>query len=254
MLDAYIPEDLLSPEAEDKLLAQLTDLLLQPEGIDTTNQAARALAWVSCTVPPSTLVARQQQSLARAGAMFLAAHRCPNWCPTCRWVVTASRPVRLPVLRTEARGTRTASREERSRSARIRGPSRSRRNDARRPPRLRRALGRQQRWVSPKLAGRIRARSGRLGLVNDPALIRAGPAVHADVVGPLLARAVPRLRYAAGRLGSGSDVLGFDDEMSRDHDWGCRLTLLVDGRDRDRVSQISGLLEPELPKSYRGSR
>jgi hypothetical protein len=47
-------------------------------------------------------------------------------------------------------------------------------------------------------------------------------AFHADVVAPLLARAAPRLRYAAGRLGSGSDVLGLDDAMSRDHDWGCR--------------------------------
>ena len=44
---------------------------------------------------------------------------------------------------------------------------------------------------------------------------------HADVVGPLLAESMPRLRYAAGRLGSGSDVLGLDDAMSRDHDWGC---------------------------------
>ena len=41
MLDAYIPEGALSPEAEDKLLAQLTDLLLQHEGVDPTNQAAR---------------------------------------------------------------------------------------------------------------------------------------------------------------------------------------------------------------------
>jgi hypothetical protein len=47
-------------------------------------------------------------------------------------------------------------------------------------------------------------------------------AFHREVVGPLLARALPRLRYAAARLGSGSDVLGLDDTMSRDHDWGCR--------------------------------
>jgi hypothetical protein len=73
-----------------------------------------------------------------------------------------------------------------------------------------------------------------------------------DVVGPLLARAMPGLRYAAGRLGSGSDVLGFDDEMSRDHDWGCRLTLLVDGPDRAAVPPVSELLERELPESYRG--
>ena len=90
--------------------------------------------------------------------------------------------------------------------------------------------------------------------VTDPALSGRELArlFHADVVGPLLARAMPGLRYAAGRLGSGSDVLGFDDEMSRDHDWGCRLTLLVDECDRDAVPQVSELLERELPESYRG--
>ena len=75
---------------------------------------------------------------------------------------------------------------------------------------------------------------------------------HADVVAPLLARSMPGLRYAAGRLGSGSDVLGFDDEMSRDHDWGCRLTLLVGERDRDAVPAIRGLLDEKLPESYQG--
>ena len=60
-----------------------------------------------------------------------------------------------------------------------------------------------------------------------------------DVVEPLLSRALPGLRYAAARLGSGSDVLGLDDAMSRDHDWGCRLTLLVDEDARDQVPRIS---------------
>jgi len=40
MLDAYIPEGALPPEAEDKLLARLTGLLLQHEGVDPANQAA----------------------------------------------------------------------------------------------------------------------------------------------------------------------------------------------------------------------
>src|SRR6516162_9588596 len=86
------------------------------------------------------------------------------------------------------------------------------------------------------------------GLVNDRAMPGGELArgFHADVVGPLLARAMPGLRYAAGRLGSGSDVLGFDDAMSRDHDWGCRLTLLVDEPDRAAVPQVRRLLEREL--------
>jgi hypothetical protein len=71
-----------------------------------------------------------------------------------------------------------------------------------------------------------------------------------DVVEPLLSQAVPGLGYAAARLGSGSDVLGLDDEMSRDHDWGCRLTLLVDEDARDEVPRISRMLEEELPERF----
>jgi len=92
------------------------------------------------------------------------------------------------------------------------------------------------------------------GAVNDRVMSggELSRQFHADVVAPLLAEAMPRLGYAAGRLGTGSDVLGFDDAMSRDHDWGCRLTLLVDEPDRDAVPQIIGLLERGLPESYRG--
>ena len=71
-----------------------------------------------------------------------------------------------------------------------------------------------------------------------------------DVVEPLLSRARPGLGYAAARLGSGSDVLGLDDAMSRDHDWGCRLTLLVDEDAREQVPQISQLLEAALPERF----
>lgn len=70
------------------------------------------------------------------------------------------------------------------------------------------------------------------------------------VVAPLLDRAVPGLAYAAARLGSGSDVLGLDDAMSRDHDWGCRLTLLVDSGARDQVPRIRRALDGGLPERF----
>jgi hypothetical protein len=75
---------------------------------------------------------------------------------------------------------------------------------------------------------------------------------YAEAVAPVLAREFPRLRYAAARLGSGSDVLGLDDAMSRDHDWGCRLTLLVDSADASAVPLVRDQLERSLPARWRG--
>jgi len=46
MLDAYIPEGALSPDAERGLVARITDLLLEHEGVDPGNKRARPLAWV----------------------------------------------------------------------------------------------------------------------------------------------------------------------------------------------------------------
>ena len=64
MLEACIPDGTPPPEALGKLLARLTDFLLQHEGVDPANQAARALAGVLRTARRCTSVARQQQSLA----------------------------------------------------------------------------------------------------------------------------------------------------------------------------------------------
>lgn len=77
-------------------------------------------------------------------------------------------------------------------------------------------------------------------------------AFYTTLVRPLVARELPGLRYAAGRLGSGSDVLGLDDEMSRDHDWGCRLTLLVDSADRAVLPRLDALFAERLPDSFDG--
>lgn len=74
-------------------------------------------------------------------------------------------------------------------------------------------------------------------------------AYWSDVVRPILDRELPDVPRAAGRLGSGSDVLGLDDDTSRDHDWGLRLTLLVPSA---HVSDVDQVLAESLPASYRG--
>ncbi|WP_422114610.1 DUF4037 domain-containing protein [Brachybacterium sp. UNK5269] len=83
-------------------------------------------------------------------------------------------------------------------------------------------------------------------LPSGTALARA---YYEEVIGPLLGRQLPHPDHAAARLGSGSDVLGYDDAQSRDHDWGLRLTLLVED---GRAAEVEALLERELPEEWQG--
>ena len=46
-----------------------------------------------------------------------------------------------------------------------------------------------------------------------------------EVVAPWLAHAFPGLPHAAALIGYGSELLGFDDAMSQDHNWGPRVWL-----------------------------
>jgi phenylpyruvate tautomerase PptA (4-oxalocrotonate tautomerase family) len=62
MLDAHIPQGALTAEAEDRLLARLTDLLIVNEGADPTNPAVRSIAWLFVHRPESVYVAGERAS------------------------------------------------------------------------------------------------------------------------------------------------------------------------------------------------
>lgn len=70
---------------------------------------------------------------------------------------------------------------------------------------------------------------------------------------PLLQRHFPHLvgSVAAGLIASGSEVAGFDDEISRDHNWGPRFLLFMSAEDLQRHGPaVQALLDQELPREY----
>jgi hypothetical protein len=75
---------------------------------------------------------------------------------------------------------------------------------------------------------------------------------YGDVVYPILAEAFPTLRYAAGLIGTGSEVLGFDTEMSTDHSWGPNVHLFLQDEDAEVADSIYEVLNQRVPTTFLG--
>lgn len=70
-------------------------------------------------------------------------------------------------------------------------------------------------------------------------------AFHREVLEPL----VGDVPHAACLLGEGSEVLGFDTQRSRDHEWGPRAQVLVAAAD---VEEVAARIDGGLPDTFRG--
>ena len=73
---------------------------------------------------------------------------------------------------------------------------------------------------------------------------------HDEVVRPAVESRLPGLAYAAALLGRGSEVLGLDDEMSTDHDWGPRLLVFLG--EEDHQAGAGEILRAALPSTFAG--
>ena len=92
------------------------------------------------------------------------------------------------------------------------------------------------------------------GLMSEfiPGLIICGD-FYREAVRPILDDAFPGLAHSAALIGSGSEVLGFDDAMSTDHHWGPRVQLFVSEDDHLLAADaIHTTLAARLPYTFRG--
>ena len=72
-------------------------------------------------------------------------------------------------------------------------------------------------------------------------------------VKPILSNAFPRVPHSAALIGWGSEVLGFDTAISRDHHWGPRVLLFLSEKDSPKLrDKISAVLSAELPYEFMG--
>ncbi len=76
---------------------------------------------------------------------------------------------------------------------------------------------------------------------------------YREAVKPIFDEDFPNLHYSAALIGGGSEVLGFDTEMSTDHDWGTRLMLFLEEEDfAERRDEINETLSRKMPYEFRG--
>ena len=76
---------------------------------------------------------------------------------------------------------------------------------------------------------------------------------YTEVVMPILESEFTNLKYSAGLIGSGSEVLGYDTQQSTDHHWGSRMLLFLSesdyGKNKDKLWTV---LSERLPYNFRG--
>ncbi|GGD53954.1 hypothetical protein GCM10010911_09340 [Paenibacillus nasutitermitis] len=69
---------------------------------------------------------------------------------------------------------------------------------------------------------------------------------YAEMVEPIM-KSFPNTEYSAALIGPGSEVLGYDTDMSRDHDFSPRVFLFLEETDTVLTGQIQARLAQQAP-------
>jgi hypothetical protein len=76
---------------------------------------------------------------------------------------------------------------------------------------------------------------------------------YKDIIEPAIRKEFPALKYAAALIGPGSEVLGFDTDVSTDHDWRPRVFVFVPNNNFESLNdRLSKIIAEAIPDSYRG--
>jgi len=83
--------------------------------------------------------------------------------------------------------------------------------------------------------------------------LELGEQFFTEAAKPIIDTYFPGLRYSAAMLGWSSEVLGYDDVESMDHNWGPRFQLFLSSHDYEKYqSLLSETLSHHLPLQFRG--
>ncbi|SDW78141.1 DUF4037 domain-containing protein [Paenibacillus sp. CF384] len=74
---------------------------------------------------------------------------------------------------------------------------------------------------------------------------------YEEIVEPQLA-VFTSIAYSAALIGPGSEVLGFDTEMSQDHDWGPRTLIFLHDSDEEVAERLRASIIDKLPETFYG--